>query len=70
MQYIKAACQAADKIICAWGVGGRFMARGEFVQQVLGDLGFPLHHLGLTKDGHPRFPLYLRNGVYPQKWGE
>jgi len=30
--------------------------------------GCRLHVLGLTKDGHPRHPLYVRGDVQPQLW--
>jgi hypothetical protein len=28
----------------------------------------PLHHLGLTKDGHPRHPLYVKGSTLPAPW--
>jgi hypothetical protein len=28
-----------------------------------------LHHLGLTKNGQPRHPLYVSYMVQPQRWG-
>ena len=49
----------ADAILAAWGTHGAHRARGPHVAQLLRDTGTPLYHLGLTKDGHPRHPLYV-----------
>jgi hypothetical protein len=46
----------ADLVVCAWGSHG--FARGEVVRMELGNYA-PLHHLGVTKAGAPRHPLYL-----------
>jgi hypothetical protein len=43
--------------VCAWGAHGR---RGDAVINALSDAGAALYHLGLTKAGKPRHPLYLR----------
>ena len=48
----------ADVTIAAWGTPGAFRNRD---QHVLGFLKGAVEHLGLTKQGHPRHPLYLRN---------
>lgn len=43
--------------IAAWGVHGAFRGRAAQVAPLLrGDV----RHLGLTRDGHPRHPLYVR----------
>ncbi len=52
----------ADVVIAAWGTHGTFLARDG---DVLKFLRVPLHHLGLTKDGHPKHPLYLRSDLQP-----
>jgi len=58
--YIQLATKRADSIIVAWG-GGKFpkiMKRNEEVLSLIS--GKTLYSLGLlTKDGHPRHPLYL-----------
>jgi hypothetical protein len=57
----------ADMVIAAWGVNiGRDRERA--VRELLGGAGVKLHHLGLTKDGHPRHPLYLPKTVTPTEW--
>lgn len=38
------------------------------VAGLLASSGCSLNHLGLTKAGHPRHPLYLRGDVKPQPW--
>jgi hypothetical protein len=60
----------AEVVICAWGVHGAFRDRGPTVAGRLADLGRPLWHLGLTKDGHPRHPLYLRNDALLEPWDD
>jgi len=56
------------KTVCAWGVHGALRHRGEDVRRFLEGEGASLHHLGLTKDGHPKHPLYLRGDLKPVKW--
>ena len=53
--------QAASvrRIVCAWGVHGRLRGRDEHVLGLIRQAGLRPQHLGLTKDGHPRHPLYV-----------
>lgn len=53
------AAQWADTLICAWGVHGAHQGRGAEVKALLEANGHALWHLGLSKEGHPRHPLYL-----------
>jgi hypothetical protein len=55
----------ADVIVAAWGVHGTFAGRDRAVTALLGDR---LACLGVTKDGHPRHPLYLRRTAIPTPW--
>lgn len=48
--------------VCAWGAHGR---RGDAVINALSDAGAALYHLGLTKAGKPRHPLYLKGDLTP-----
>ncbi|MFH7024540.1 MAG: DUF1643 domain-containing protein [Heteroscytonema crispum UTEX LB 1556] len=58
--YIQLATRRADSIIVAWG-GGKFPKIMNRNQEVLSLISSKtLYSLGrLTKDGHPRHPLYL-----------
>ncbi|ATX66869.1 DUF1643 domain-containing protein [Roseinatronobacter bogoriensis] len=58
----------ADRIICAWGTHGAYLDRGAQVESLLRATGQPLWHLGLTKDGHPKHPLYIGYAVQPTPW--
>lgn len=55
----------ADMTLAAWGVHGVHLDRAA---QVLALLPGPLHHLGLTQQGHPRHPLYVPYARAPQLW--
>jgi hypothetical protein len=61
------AAVAAGKVICAWGAHGILQERAA---AVLGYLRchVDLWHLGLTKGGHPRHPLYVGYDVQPALW--
>lgn len=56
----------SDLVVAAWGVHGK--GRGREVAAQLRQRGVQLYHLGLTKDGQPRHPLYLRRATLPQHW--
>lgn len=58
----------ADHIIAAWGTHGAHKGRGATVVEMLSDLGKPLFHLGLSKAGHPKHPLYLPYAQHPILW--
>ena len=59
----------ADQIVCAWGAHGAHRGRGRAVARMLRRTGAALFHLGLTKDGEPRHPLYVAYSVSPLPWG-
>jgi hypothetical protein len=46
-------------IVCAWGAHGEFMDQGEAVMGWLDNVVAQPKCLGVTKDGHPKHPLYL-----------
>ncbi|MEX0285159.1 MAG: DUF1643 domain-containing protein [Paracoccaceae bacterium] len=58
----------ADAIVAAWGTHGTHLARGPAVEQLLRDAGHPLLHLGLSKAGHPKHPLYIAYARQPEAW--
>jgi hypothetical protein len=57
----------AGAVLAGWGIHGAWRGRGAQVAALLRDSGAPLVTLGLTKDGHPRHPLYVG---YAQKFRE
>jgi hypothetical protein len=65
---ILGAVPAADRVICAWGTHGAHLGRGPAVERLLRGAGAPLWHLGLSKDGHPKHPLYIGYAVQPVLW--
>lgn len=54
-----AADEPVGPVIAAWGVHGVLGGRGERVASLLRARGARPLCLGLTKDGHPRHPLYV-----------
>ena len=58
----------ADRIIAAWGAHGAHLGRGMQVESLLRRTGQPLLHLGLTRDGHPKHPLYIAYAQQPAPW--
>lgn len=73
-QAFQAALDSAGMVVCAWGAHGTHLGQDqtalgwiEDCLEILRDEGrdVPLVALGLTKDGHPRHPLYLPNDAQP-----
>ena len=58
----------SDLIVCAWGNSGTIAGRDKEVVEMLTSKGLKLCHLGLTKTGQPRHPLYLPGGQTPEPW--
>ncbi|TMV70168.1 DUF1643 domain-containing protein [Thioclava sp. BHET1] len=67
-QAILDSCAWADRIICAWGSHGAHLERGARMEALLRETGRPLYHLGLTKAGQPKHPLYIGYEVQPVLW--
>ncbi len=65
---IRVAALRADRILCAWGVHGDHQGREADIRDLLFSLGRPLTHLGLTKSGAPRHPLYISYAEKPRSW--
>lgn len=65
---ILAGAEWAGRVICAWGTHGAHLQRGLAVQAMLRAAGVTLHHLGLTKDGAPKHPLYIGYETQPMEW--
>lgn len=62
--------QNYDRIICAWGGHGQHLDRGAHVAGLLRNTQRPLYHLGLTRDGQPKHPLYIAYQEQPRLWGQ
>lgn len=58
----------ADQTICAWGTHGEHLRRGAQMEGLLRQTRSPLFHLGLTKAGHPKHPLYIAYTQQPEPW--
>ena len=58
----------ADTVVCAWGTHGEHLGRGPVVERLLRETGQHLTHLGLSKAGHPKHPLYIGYAVLPETW--
>jgi hypothetical protein len=52
------------RLIVAWGCEGTHLARDRAVLKLLANRR--VECLGVTKDGHPRHPLYLADATLPQ----
>lgn len=58
---------AGGLVVCAWGAHRR-VVRLVAAQGLVERVGPPVYVLGLTKDGHPRHPLYMRRDLRPARW--
>lgn len=58
----------ADMVICAWGTHGAHLDRGREMEATLRATKQPLYHLGLSKAGHPKHPLYIAYEKQPEIW--
>lgn len=65
---IVAAALWADLALCGWGTHGALRDRGGQVAALLAATGRPLWHLGRTKAGAPRHPLYVAYSQQPLPW--
>lgn len=65
--HLKAIIDAAQLVVCAWGANAD-RARARAVVGLICAAGQQLHVLGVTKDGHPRHPLYARADLCPTPW--
>jgi hypothetical protein len=61
----------AKAFVCGWGTHADKVSpgRAQSVLEMLQGEGVVPHALGLTKDGHPRHPLYLPYDVAPVPMG-
>lgn len=66
-RFLLSACHAAQRVIVAWGNGGRWQGRDRAFLEL-----WPNHQslycLGITQQGQPRHPLYVRHNTVPVRW--
>ncbi|WP_353473074.1 DUF1643 domain-containing protein [Salipiger sp. H15] len=55
----------ARMTLAGWGMHGAYLGRGA---EIAARLEGEVHVLGLTRDGHPRHPLYLPYAAQPRPW--
>jgi hypothetical protein len=48
-------------VLCAWGAHGSFLMRDDWLKNKAHEIGADLVHLGLTKAGQPKHPLYVKS---------
>jgi hypothetical protein len=58
----------AGIVVCAWGADRAVVGRDGQVLRLLRGEGVALHHLCLTKAGHPGHPLFLPGRLTPVPW--
>lgn len=68
--WVKMACDASRLIVTAWGVLHhlRMPMYMEMLQEVLKKDDRVFNCLGVTKDGHPRHPLYVKGDTPLEVW--
>lgn len=65
---ILAAALQSGCVVCAWGTHGEHMHRAATVKNLLA--AYEPVCLGVTKDGHPKHPLYLRRDTQRRPFGQ
>ncbi len=63
-RHLTAMAEACDLVVAAWGAGRCEPVRRREVIALL-RRAKPVHALGLTKDGHPRHPLFMPSWTTP-----
>ncbi len=73
VEEVEAHLLLAHCAVMAWGANVEKLPRSpvmDLLERVHNDPEHPpwAHHLGLTKGGHPRHPLYVPNDTQPKAW--
>lgn len=62
-KYLQQLANNAGLIICAWGTHGSYLdADKQFMKHLK---AYSLKCLGITKEGHPKHPLYIKSDQQP-----
>lgn len=65
--HIATAAETSSLVVCAWGSKCSPTRAGQ-VRNILAARNIIPHHLGLTRDGSPKHPLYLLGELTPKRW--
>lgn len=68
--YQTEAIKKADLIICAWGTNGAFLSAGDEIIKKLSPFSHKTFALDLTKNGHPKHPLYVAYDLQLKTYSE
>lgn len=60
------ALEWCDDVLCSWGVHGNHRNQATTLQPLFEQSTKPLLALDVTKDGHPRHPLYVSYKTHPR----
>jgi hypothetical protein len=66
-EYVIGAAHYAARVVAAWGNHCDEL-RAHSIRQLVRGADKSLYHLGLTKIGQPRHPLYLAASTVPEPW--
>lgn len=76
-RWLRTLIAESARVVLAWGVRGTYRGMDQRVLRLLHAVISPFalptfYHLGLTKDGQPRHPLYLRRdaALIPWEWSQ
>ncbi|MDQ0114962.1 DUF1643 domain-containing protein [Paenibacillus harenae] len=64
--YIIDELEKSDLVILAWGTKGSYLNRDKEVLRLLSS--FELYAIDISKEGHPKHPLYLKANATPIKY--
>lgn len=67
-RYILQTANSVDLLITAWGTHGTHLDREQHVLNLLKPATAKIAHIGLTKNKHPRHPLYAPGDHPPIPW--
>lgn len=68
MKWVLDMSKSSDMVICAWGTYGTFGRQNEKVLKMLAENNIPVFALELTKDRHPKHPLYISYDKQPVRF--
>ena len=68
LAYLRAVAGESDLLIAAWGASSMVDTEALALMLLRYSKKGEVYHLGLTKNGRPRHPLYLANATTPTLW--